>query len=153
MTAPAVKLSRKTKGRNKMPTKKDFPTNTPPIVSPQDWKTPRQQLFMKEKALTRSRDASAAERRRVPWMAVGKAYEFEGPRGKASLLDLFEGRPEHACRGCSLGADQVAHLGHLNARYHARPSGDLGRLAGGLSPEPAVQVVELARQLRRRGVC
>ena len=74
----------------------------------------------------------------MPWMAVEKAYEFEGPNGKASLLDLFEGRrqlivyraffepgvygwPEHACRGCSLGADQVGHLAHLNARdTHAR---------------------------------
>src|SRR5215467_6367078 len=38
-------------------------------------------------------------------------------------------------------------------RHHAaRPSGDLGGLAGGLSPDPAVQVVELARQLRRRGL-
>ena len=26
------------------------------------------------------------------------------------------GWPEHACRGCSLGADQVAHLAHLNTR-------------------------------------
>src|SRR5260370_1220352 len=85
------------------------------------------------KALTRSRDALAAERRRMPWMAVEKKYEFDGPKGKVSLLDLFEGRrqlivyraffepgvfgwPEHACRGCSLGADQVAHLAHLNAR-------------------------------------
>src|SRR6185436_7315006 len=34
----------------------------------------------------------------------------------------------------------------------ARPSGDLGGLARGLPPDPAVQVVELARQLRRRGL-
>ena len=47
---------------------------------------------MKEKALTRARDALAAERRRMPWLAVEKAYEFDGPKGKASLLDLFEGR-------------------------------------------------------------
>jgi predicted dithiol-disulfide oxidoreductase (DUF899 family) len=107
--------------------------NTPPIVSPQDWETARQQLLVKEKAVTRSRDALAAERRRMPWMAVEKKYEFAGPEGKASLLDLFDGRrqlivyraffepgvfgwPDHACRGCSLCADQVAHLAHLNAR-------------------------------------
>ena len=106
---------------------------TPPVVSPQEWQVARQQLLVKEKALTRSRDALAAERRRMPWMAVEKKYEFDGPKGKVSLLDLFEGRrqlivyraffepgvfgwPEHACRGCSLGADQVAHLAHLNAR-------------------------------------
>jgi len=107
--------------------------NTQPIVSPEAWEAARQQLLVQEKAFTRSRDALAAERRRMPWMAVEKAYEFEGPQGKVSLLDLFEGRrqlvvyraffepgvfgwPEHACRGCSLGADQVSHLAHLNAR-------------------------------------
>src|SRR5262245_18866737 len=107
--------------------------NTPSIVSPDAWEAARQQMLVKEKALMRTRDGLAAERRRMPWMAVEKAYEFEGPQGKVSLLDLFEGRrqlivyraffepgvfgwPEHACRGCSLGADQVAHLAHLNAR-------------------------------------
>jgi len=107
--------------------------NTASIVSPHEWEEARQQLLVKEKALFRARDALAAERRRMPWMLVQKKYEFHGPNGKASLLDLFEGRrqlilyraffepdvfgwPEHACRGCSLGADQVAHLAHLNAR-------------------------------------
>ena len=107
--------------------------NTPPIVSPQEWQAAREQLLVKEKALTRARDALAAERRRMPWTAVEKAYEFDGPAGKVSLLDLFEGRrqlivyraffepgvhgwPEHACIGCSLGADQVSNLAHLNAR-------------------------------------
>src|SRR2546429_8257682 len=105
----------------------------PPVVSPQEWQVARQLLLVKEKALTRSRDALAAERRRTPWMAVEKKYEFDGPKGNVSLLDLFEGRrqlivyraffepgvfgwPEHACRGCSLGADQAADLAHLNAR-------------------------------------
>src|SRR5499427_3883675 len=62
--------------------------HTPPIVSPQDWEAARQQLLVKEKAHTRARDALAAERRRMPWMAVEKAYEFEGPQGRVSLLDL-----------------------------------------------------------------
>src|SRR5438045_6969318 len=107
--------------------------NTPPIVSPQEWEAAREQLLVKEKELTRARDALAAERRRMPWMAVEKDYRFEGPGGMASLLDLFDGRrqlivyraffepgvngwPEHACIGCSLMADQVAHLAHLHAR-------------------------------------
>ena len=47
---------------------------------------------MEEKELTRARDAFAAERRRMPWMAVEKDYRFEGPTGPASLADLFEGR-------------------------------------------------------------
>jgi predicted dithiol-disulfide oxidoreductase (DUF899 family) len=107
--------------------------STPSIVSPQEWEAARQRLLVKEKNLTRARDAMAAERRRMPWLAVEKKYEFEGSGGKASLRDLFEGRrqlivyraffepgvfgwPEHACRGCSMLADQVAHLAHLNAR-------------------------------------
>jgi predicted dithiol-disulfide oxidoreductase (DUF899 family) len=65
---------------------------TPPVVSAQEWEAARQQLLVKEKAFTRSRDALAAERRRMPWVAVEKKYEFEGPKGRASLLDLFEGR-------------------------------------------------------------
>src|SRR3954469_23973520 len=99
---------------------------TPPIVSPQEWEAAREQLLTKEKAFTRARDALAAERRRMPWMAVEKSYEFDGPNGRVTLVDLFEGRsqlivyraffepgvfgwPEHACRGCSLLADQVGH--------------------------------------------
>src|SRR5437016_11639587 len=113
--------------------KKKNQANHPRIVSPQEWEAARQQLLVKEKQLTRARDALAAERRRMPWVAVEKAYEFDGPEGKASLLGLFDGRrqlivyraffepgvfgwPEHACRGCSMVADQVAHVAHLNAR-------------------------------------
>jgi predicted dithiol-disulfide oxidoreductase (DUF899 family) len=65
---------------------------TPPIVSPQEWEAEREKLLVKEKEMTRARDALAAERRRMPWMAVEKEYGFEGPDGPASLLDLFEGR-------------------------------------------------------------
>ena len=120
-------------------------------VSAQEWEAARQQLLVKEKDLTRARDALAAERRRMPWLAVEKEYEFEGPKGKASLRDLFEGRhqlivyrafyepgvfgwPDHACRGCSMVADQVAHLAHLNARdttlvFASRaPQADIARL-------------------------
>jgi predicted dithiol-disulfide oxidoreductase (DUF899 family) len=107
--------------------------STPPIVSQQDWNAALAQLLVKEKVLTRARDALAAERRRMPWVAVEEEYEFEGPAGTLSLLDLFEGRrqlivyraflepgvhgwPEHACIGCSMVADQVAHVAHLHAR-------------------------------------
>jgi predicted dithiol-disulfide oxidoreductase (DUF899 family) len=61
-------------------------------VSPQEWEAAGQRLLAKEKALTRARDALAAERRRMPWVAVDKAYEFEGSQGKVSLVDVFEGR-------------------------------------------------------------
>jgi predicted dithiol-disulfide oxidoreductase (DUF899 family) len=106
---------------------------TPPIVSPHEWEATRQQLHVKEKELTRARDAMSAARRRMPWQAVEKAYQFDGPNGTASLLDLFEGRrqllvyraffepgvsgwPDHACIGCSMVADQVAPVAHLNVR-------------------------------------
>jgi predicted dithiol-disulfide oxidoreductase (DUF899 family) len=107
--------------------------DTPPIVSSEEWEAARQQLLVQEKELTRSRDALAAARRRMPWVAVEHEYTFDGPSGQASLLDLFDGRPQlivyraffepgvygwpqHACRGCSMVADHVGHLAHLNAR-------------------------------------
>jgi predicted dithiol-disulfide oxidoreductase (DUF899 family) len=113
--------------------------NRPPIVSRPEWEAARQELLVKEKEVTRIRDAMAAQRRRMPWMAVEKDYRFEGPDGPVSLADLFEGRrqlivyrffyapdvttiaeggayPERGCVGCSFVADQVAHPAHLNAR-------------------------------------
>jgi predicted dithiol-disulfide oxidoreductase (DUF899 family) len=105
----------------------------PPIVSPREWDAAREELLVKEKEVTRARDALAAQRRRMPRMAVEKDYAFEGPDGPVRLLDLFAGRrqlivyrfffepgvagwPESGCRGCSMMADQVAHLAHLNSR-------------------------------------
>ena len=64
--------------------------NTPPIVSAQEWEAARQQLLVKEKEVTRSRDVLAASRRRMPWLPVDKHYEFDGPEGRVSLLDLFD---------------------------------------------------------------
>ena len=120
-------------------TEREFVMDARPIVSPQEWESAREKLLVEEKKQTRARDALAAQRRRMPWMAVEKAYRFEGPRGPASLLDLFKGRrqlivyrffygpevttyakggsyPERGCVGCSFVADQVAHPAHLNAR-------------------------------------
>jgi len=131
----------------------DKTMKTPPVVSADAWGAAWQEMLAHEKALTRARDALAARRRRMPWMAVDKAYAFEGPQGKVTLLDLFEGRrqlilyraffepgvfgwPEHACRGCSMVADQVPHLSHLNARdttlaYISRaPQADISRIKG-----------------------
>jgi predicted dithiol-disulfide oxidoreductase (DUF899 family) len=125
--------------------------NTPPIVSADEWEAARLKLLVKEKELTRARDAMAADRRRMPWLAVTKLYRFEGTEGAVGLLDLFQGRrqlifyraffepgvhgwPEHACVGCSLMADQVPDLSHLNARdttlvFGSRaPQADIARL-------------------------
>ncbi|MCE3265917.1 MAG: hypothetical protein K0S15_626 [Solirubrobacterales bacterium] len=112
---------------------------TPDVVSPEEWEAAQKRLLVKEKKYTRDGDALAAERRRMPWMAVEKDYRFEGPNGSASLADLFAGRrqlvvyrayygpevttyaeggsyPERACVGCSFVADQVAHPAHLSGR-------------------------------------
>jgi predicted dithiol-disulfide oxidoreductase (DUF899 family) len=103
--------------------------STPPVVHRQEWEAAHERFLVKEKALTRSRDALVAERRRMPWQAVENNYVFDGPRGKVGLLDLFEGRrqlivyraffepgvhgwPDHACVGCSFVADQVSNLAH-----------------------------------------
>ncbi|MDT5102115.1 MAG: hypothetical protein QOC76_5852 [Mycobacterium sp.] len=106
---------------------------TPPIVSAQQWEAARREMLVKEKEITRARDGLAAMRRRMPWTPVEKTYAFEGSDGTVSLLDLFDGRrqlivyrafvdpgvhgwPEHGCVGCSLMADHIGNLAHLNAR-------------------------------------
>jgi predicted dithiol-disulfide oxidoreductase (DUF899 family) len=66
--------------------------NLPSVVSPAEWKAAREALLVKEKEAKRARDALAAERRRLPMFRIDKDYVFEGPDGKARLLDLFEGR-------------------------------------------------------------
>src|SRR3974390_1855870 len=94
--------------------------NTPPSVSPQAWEAARQQMLVKEKALTRARDALAAERRRMPWMVVEKEYEFDGPRGRVGLLDLFEGRRQLIIYRAFF------EPGVFGWRDHARPGRPLG---------------------------
>ena len=63
----------------------------PRVVSPKEWEAARQKLLVKEKELTHARDALAAERRRMPLLAVEKEYNFDGPEGPVSLRDLFDG--------------------------------------------------------------
>jgi len=99
---------------------------TPPIVSADEWRDARAELLVKEKEVMRARDALAAERRRMPWLPVEKQYRFDTATGEQSLVDLFDGRtqlivyrafleegvhgwPDHACVGCSMVADNVAH--------------------------------------------
>jgi len=103
------------------------------MVSLGEWQAARKKLLAKEKAMTRALDALSAERRRLPMVLLDKKYVFDGPNGKLSLLDLFEGRrqlilyhfmfspavsgwPSAGCPGCSLVIDQIGHLAHLHAR-------------------------------------
>jgi len=103
--------------------------NLSPIVSETEWQAAHDAFLAKEKAATRARDALAAERRRLPRKLIDKDYALDGREGKASLLDLFEGRsqlllyhfmfgPNHeaGCNGCSMFVDQIGHLAHLHAR-------------------------------------
>jgi predicted dithiol-disulfide oxidoreductase (DUF899 family) len=103
----------------------------PEVVSPDEWLVARKELLAKEKELTRARDALTADRRRLPMVEIKKDYVFEGPDGKATLLDLFDGRRqlivghfmfdpswEDGCPSCSAGADEMSTglLEHLHAR-------------------------------------
>src|SRR5437868_14753242 len=96
----------------------------PKVVSSKAWEAARRKLLVKEKKLTRARDALAAERRRMPWLAVEKEYEFDGPKGNASLLDLFDGRRQLIVyRASLLAAAELLQGGHRQQLVHggARP--------------------------------
>lgn len=101
----------------------------PKVVSSEQWKAELERLLVKEKALTRARDALNAERRKLPMVKVTKNYTFQSESGEMSLLDLFEGRrqlivyhfmfaPEWSagCDGCSWVVDAMTHPAHLHAR-------------------------------------
>ena len=78
-----------------------------------------------------------------PWT---RRMSSKGPEGTLSLLDLFDGRrqlivyrafldpgvhgwPEHGCVGCSLMADHIGNLAHLQRpRHHAGVR--IARIAG-----------------------
>jgi predicted dithiol-disulfide oxidoreductase (DUF899 family) len=114
-------------------------TARPAIASREDWRAARKDLLAREKELTRQRDALNAARRRLPMVRVDKPYVFEGPAGRASLLDLFDGRSQliiyhfmfdpdapppgksgapwnEGCPGCSFATDNLPQLAHLRAR-------------------------------------
>jgi predicted dithiol-disulfide oxidoreductase (DUF899 family) len=116
-----------------MKTQSESEIKFPKIVDRAQWQQAREELLVKEKAATRARDALAAERRRLPMVKIDKQYAFIGPKGKMSLLDLFEGRrqlllyhfmfaapvpgwPDAGCVGCSMVTDQFGHTAHLHAR-------------------------------------
>jgi predicted dithiol-disulfide oxidoreductase (DUF899 family) len=103
--------------------------NLPRVVSEDEWQAALDALRAKEKAATRAGDALAAERRRLPRVRIEKDYVFDGPDGKARLVDLFEGRrqlllyhfmfgpnQDAGCDGCSMFVDQIGHPAHLHAR-------------------------------------
>ena len=112
-------------------------------VVPHDaWIEARQQLLAKEKEFNRLRDELSAQRRALPWERVDKAYSFNGPNGRQSLAELFEGRSQlmvyhfmlgtdwkEGCKSCSFWADNFngidVHLAHRDVRFLAVSSAPL----------------------------
>ncbi len=101
----------------------------PKSVTREEWLAARKELLDKEKEFSRARDALNADRRKLPMVMIGKNYIFEGAGGKATLLDLFEGRSQliirhfmfdpdwdEGCPSCSFSTDNTPNLSHLHAR-------------------------------------
>lgn len=100
------------------------------IVSREEWLAARKAHLDKEKEFTRQRDRLSRERRELPWVKLDTDYVFDGPSGKRSLSDLFEGRSQlivyhfmfdpswdEGCKSCSFWADNYnSIIVHLNQR-------------------------------------
>jgi predicted dithiol-disulfide oxidoreductase (DUF899 family) len=105
--------------------------NLPEVVTREEWLAARKELLLREKELTRQRDALNADRRRLPMVAIEKDYSFEGPDGTVGLSDLFDGYSqlivrhamydpewEKACPSCTATMDEMAPalFAHLRTR-------------------------------------
>ena len=103
----------------------------PEITSREQWLIARKELLIREKEMTRQRDALNADRRRLPMVEIEKDYVFDGPQGKVGLADIFEGRPQlllyhfmfapdwdEGCPSCTAGTDEISpgFIDHLNVR-------------------------------------
>src|SRR5579864_6298673 len=64
------------------------------VVSQDEWLASRKALLAREKEFTKARDALSAQRRELPWVKVDKTYVFDGPNGKETLTDLFDGKSQ-----------------------------------------------------------
>jgi predicted dithiol-disulfide oxidoreductase (DUF899 family) len=108
--------------------------NRPRIVSEAEWLIARKDLLTREKQLTRLRDEISRHRRELPWVKIDKEYLFDGPDGKETLADLFDGRTqlivyhfmfgpgwEEGCKSCSFLADHFDganwHLPHRDVTF------------------------------------
>jgi predicted dithiol-disulfide oxidoreductase (DUF899 family) len=104
------------------------------VVSKDEWLVARKQHLSKEKEFTRLRDELSRQRRELPWVRVEKNYAFDGPKGKETLADLFDGRSqlivyhfmfgpewEEGCPSCSFLSDHVdgglVHLAHRDVTF------------------------------------
>jgi predicted dithiol-disulfide oxidoreductase (DUF899 family) len=108
----------------------------PRVVTREEWLAARKELLVKEKSLTRQRDALSAERRQLPWVKVDKEYIFDAQGGKKTLADLFEGRSQlivyhfmfgpdwkEGCPSCSFNMDHtdgaLVHLAQRDVSFAA----------------------------------
>jgi predicted dithiol-disulfide oxidoreductase (DUF899 family) len=99
------------------------------VVSHEEWEAARKKLLEKEKEFSKLREELTKLRQALPWEKVEKEYTFDGPRGKETLADLFDGKsqlivyhfmfdPEwtEGCKSCSIIADHynpsIIHLNH-----------------------------------------
>lgn len=115
------------------------------VVSRDDWLAARKEHLAKEKEFTRLRDQLSQERRALPWAKVETEYVFDGPNGKETLADLFEGRDQlmiyhfmygpdwtEGCPSCSFWADNfngiVVHLNHRDINLVAVSRAPLDKL-------------------------
>jgi len=103
----------------------------PQIADRDAWHKARVELLAEEKAMTKARDALSTKRRMMPMVRIEKDYRFEGPKGPATLLDMFDGRRQliiqhfmfdpswdEGCSSCTAAADELSEglLRHINAR-------------------------------------
>jgi predicted dithiol-disulfide oxidoreductase (DUF899 family) len=115
------------------------------VVSQAEWIVARKQLLAKEKEFTRQQDALNAERRGLPWVKIEKEYVFDGPSGKVTLAQLFDGRSQlfvkhfmigpgqkQHCVGCSLEVDHLTgllpHLENHDVSYAAVARAPIGEI-------------------------
>ena len=124
------------------------------VVSHAEWEKARKQHLVEEKKFTKLRDRLSQARRDLPWELVEKDYIFEGPRGRKSLEELFDGRGQlviyHAmfnpdtaserttwtkdspCFSCSFWMDNfdrvVRHLNHRDITMAAASLAPIGKI-------------------------
>ena len=115
------------------------------IVSEAEWLVARKDLLTREKEFTRQCDALSAARRSLPMVKIDKDYVFEGPDGKETLADLFDGRSQlivyhfmfgpdwdEGCKSCSYLADHFDganwHLPHRDVTFAAISRATLPKL-------------------------
>jgi predicted dithiol-disulfide oxidoreductase (DUF899 family) len=122
-------------------------TTEHPVVSREEWLEARKALLAKERALTHALDELRAQRRQLPWVRLGKPYEFQGPDGEVALGELFGGRSQlaiyhfmltpgsdHICSGCSLIADHIdaarQHFEHADLAFAAVSRAPIEQIEG-----------------------